>query len=226
MTSATLDGVQLAAQWRLLSLGFTSPSPDTVAEVETLAEGLVEAGSAPEVSDVLAAAREADVGGLATQFAALFRGNVLVPPYEASYELDPIRQSRQIADIAGFYRAFGAEAHGPAAERPDYVGCELEFLSFLELRRLAAAEEGDTDAATLVDEIIATFLRDHAGRWLPTFVAEVEGAAARAPFYRTLAALGRRTVADELARRGVEPSPLTRRSTRSSVERDSFECAS
>lgn len=223
MTSATVERVSLAALWRLLSLGFASPTPETLSEVELLADGLVETGSPGEVDGVLALAREADHEELSAQFSRLFRGTVRVSPYEGGYELDPIRQGRQMADVAAFYRAFGAEAHGAIADRPDFVGCELEFLSFLELRYLIAVETGE-EGADLVDEIRTAFLADHAGRWLPTFFETVAEEAADAPFYGSLAALGLRVVEDELARQGIEPSPLPRRRTRSSVEADSFEC--
>jgi len=39
-------------------------------------------------------------------------GKVEVARYEGSYEDDPFRQARQMSDIAGFCRAFGAGAHG------------------------------------------------------------------------------------------------------------------
>lgn len=223
MTATAQDGVTLAAVWRLLSLGFTSPHEETVAEVEVLADALAEAGAPADVAEVLDAVRSATAEELSSQHAALFRGNVLVPPYEGSYEADPIRQGRQMADAAAFYRAFGAEAHGPTAERPDFAGCELEFLSFLELRRLAAVE-AEEEGADLVAEIGDTFLADHAGRWLPTFFADVEREAVNAPFYRALGALGTRVLDEELTRRDITPSPLPRRRSRSSVERDSFEC--
>ena len=222
MSTATSERVGLAVRWRLLSLGFTSPTTETVAEVETLAEGLLETESSPELEGVLSAMRACTVMELAAQYNELFGGTVQVAPYEGSYELDPIRQGRQMADVAAFYRAFGAEPSGPAAERPDHVGCELEFLSFLELRCMAAAESDDD--VELLDEISASFLSDHAGRWLPTFFADVRNAASRAPLYRTLASLGERTVGDELTRRALEPASLPRRPSRSSVESDSFEC--
>ena len=83
--------------------------------------------------------------------------------------------------------------------------------------------ENDEDVE-LLDEIGASFLTDHAGRWLPTFFAGLREAAVRAPFYRALAALGARTIRDELARRAIEPAPLPKRGPRLSVEADSFEC--
>jgi len=220
--AASAPEVRLAAVWRLLSLGFAPPTDDTVAEVEALAEGLRELEPSPEIDDLLAALQPSTADELATQFFGLFGGTVRVPPYEGSYELDPIRQGRQMADVAAFYRAFGAEPNGPAAERPDHAGCELEFLAFLELRRMAAVE-GDEDVE-LLDEISASFLSDHAGRWLPTFFAEVSKAATQAPLYRALAALGARAIDGELVRRALEPAALPRRPSRSSVESDSFEC--
>ena len=226
MTSATAGGIGLAALWRLLSLGFAPPTEEILAEVELLAEGIAEVGGPAGVEDVLALAGETELPELSAQYSRLFRGTVRVSPYEGGYELDPIRQGRQMADVAAFYRAFGAEAHGPTADRPDFVACELEFLSFLELRYLAALE-AEEEGAELVDEIGVAFLSDHAGRWLPTFfvaVSEEAAGLASAPFYGALAEVGLRVVEDELVRRGVEPSPLPRRLTRSSVEDDAFEC--
>jgi nitrate reductase assembly molybdenum cofactor insertion protein NarJ len=138
VTAATVSPVGLAALWRLLSLGLTPPTAVTLGEVEALAAGLEELGGHPEIGDVLDALGSSTTDELAAQFFELFGGTVQVAPYEGSYELDPIRQGRQMADVSAFYRAFGAEPGGPAAERPDHVGCELEFLSFLELRRLVA----------------------------------------------------------------------------------------
>jgi TorA maturation chaperone TorD len=224
MTTVTAGGVGLAARWRLLSLGFAPPTPEAIAEVEVLADGLAEVGSAIAMADLREALRECGVDELGAEYHRLFGGTVVVPPYEGSYEVDPIRQGWQMADIAAFYRAFGAEAQGPAAERPDHAGCELEFLSFLELRRLAALEKGDEDGAQLVDGIAASFLRDHAGRWLPTFFAEVHVASPDKPVYRALAALGAETIAAELERRELTCEPLPRRHDRLAVERDRFDC--
>jgi TorA maturation chaperone TorD len=224
MTTATADGVGLAALWRLLSLGFAPPSPEAIAEVEALADGLAEAGSAIAMADLRDALRECGVDELGAEYHRLFGGTVVVSPYEGSYEVDPIRQGRQMADVAAFYRAFGAEAHGPAAERPDHAGCELEFLAFLDLRRLAAHEEGDHDGAELIDGIAASFLRDHAGRWLPTFFADVHEASPDKPVYRALAALGAAAVSAELERRELTCEPLPRRRDRLSIERDRFDC--
>ncbi len=127
-----------------------------------------------------------------------------------------------MADVAGFYRAFGAEAHGPAAERVDHAGCELEFLAFLGAKRLALVAEERDDEARTCRAIEDLFLRDHLGRWLPAFCRNIAGTTA-APFYAALGRLGEHVVTGELARRGIEPEPLGRRK-RWTVEADCLEC--
>jgi TorA maturation chaperone TorD len=226
MTTVAVDpGIRLAALWRLLSLGFGAPTDETMREVRALADVLAELPEPPpELLDLIEILDAVEIEQLAADQQSLFGGKVRVAPYEGSYEVDPIRQGRQMADVAAFYRAFGASAHGPAAERPDHAGCELEFLAFLELRRRAAVETGDVDGAALLDEIAAAFLEDHAGRWLPTFFTDVQAETAPASVHHVLAALGNTALGAELERRGLDPSPPPRRPQRTSVERDSFDC--
>jgi len=229
VSTATGAGVELVAAWRLLSLGFTAPDEETLAEIEALGEAILERAeggddpTAPALVELLAALGRGDsVEELAGAYQALFGGEVAVPPYEGSYEGDPFRHTRQMADVAGFYRAFGAEAHGPAAERVDHAGCELEFLAFLGAKRLALAAEGRDDEAQTCREIEGLFLRDHLGRWLPAFCRDI-AARTSTPFYAALARAGEQVVAGELARRGIEPEPLGRRK-RWTVEADCLEC--
>jgi len=227
--TATRGGVELVATWRLLSLGFTAPDEEILAEIEALGEALLERAeaaedpAAPALVELLAALGPGHlVEELAAAYQALFGGEVAVPPYEGSYEGNPFRHTRQMADVAGFYRAFGAEPHGPAAERVDHAGCELEFLAFLGAKRLALQAERDDGAADTCREIEDAFLRDHVGRWLPTFCRELESRT-DSSFYAALARFGDRVISIELARRGIEPEPLGRR-TRWTVEADCLEC--
>jgi TorA maturation chaperone TorD len=222
MTTATYEDVGVAAAWRLLSLGFAPPTAELLDEIRSLAEALHDLDGTPELDDLLQVLANIAIEDVSAQHASLFRGKVLVAPYEGSYELDPIRHGRQMADVAAFYLAFGAEAHGPAAERPDFVGCELEFLSFLELRRLAALE-ADEDGVEIVESIRDAFLTDHAGRWLPTFFKEV-AAAAEHGYYRSLAEFGASLLEAELSRLELTPTPLPLRRRVASADASTFEC--
>jgi TorA maturation chaperone TorD len=226
--TAVVEPAGVAVVSRLLSLGFSAPDEESLEQLRRLtvlaARTVAEPGLAECLGDLEHALDDDDLlDELAPAYEELFGGAVRCPPYEGSYEADPIRSSREMADVAGFYRAFGAEPAGPAAERPDHVGCELEFLSYLAARRLEAEEARDADRAAVCREAEDAFLLDHLGRWLPAFFREVaQAAASEVP--RLLALAGERFVVGELARRGLEPRPLPVRRARTAVERDEVTC--
>jgi TorA maturation chaperone TorD len=211
---------------RLLSLCLAPPVEALVSEVDLLAQALGERHVHPHTLARLTAALHATgVDGVAAAQARLFDGEVCVPPYEGSYERDPFRQARQMADVAGFYRAFGSAAHGVAAERPDHAGAELEFLAYVALRRVESLTAGRTEDAERCAEIEAAFLRDHAGRWLPVFFKHL-AATARDPFHRELGRLGELAVLEEIAWHGVSVDPVpAERGLRTAVEGDEMACA-
>ena len=81
------------------------------------------------------------------------------PPYEGSYEVDPFRQGRQMADVAGFYRAFGAEAaraRRPSA--PTTPGASSSSSRSSSSGGWPQSEAGEDVEAALVDEIEDAFL--------------------------------------------------------------------
>ncbi len=87
--------------------------------------------------------------------------------YETEYGLPhEFRQSQELADLAGFYRAFGFGLGGPVRERPDHVAVELEFMYALSLKEAYAASQGLMEAAEICADAERKFLRDHLGRWL------------------------------------------------------------
>jgi nitrate reductase assembly molybdenum cofactor insertion protein NarJ len=57
VTTLVESGTGRAALWRLLSLGFAYPSAESFAEVEALAEAVLELGGSPAVGELLAAIR-------------------------------------------------------------------------------------------------------------------------------------------------------------------------
>ncbi len=93
------------------------------------------------------------------------------PPYETLYGVSQVdfQQSQVMADISGFFRAFGLQVSGTALERIDHVAVELEFLQVLAAKEAYAGSQGDEEHARIVREGEMAFMADHLGRWAPTF---------------------------------------------------------
>lgn len=113
------------------------------------------------------------------------------PPYATEYidrKLN-FQRSNALADIAGFYRAFGLDPSPDYPERQDYLVLQLEFLASLTgLERHALAEEGvgGTERAEVCRAAGRRFLTEHLVGWTPTFARLLELKAATG-FYAKLA---------------------------------------
>jgi TorA maturation chaperone TorD len=94
-----------------------------------------------------------------------------IGPYECSNTLVSAGgHTAPLADIAGFYRAFGVKIQG---DRPDHMVAELEFFSLVTVAEAAARSTGADDQAEVAASAARSFLRDHLGRWLDAFATRV-----------------------------------------------------
>jgi TorA maturation chaperone TorD len=96
------------------------------------------------------------------------------PPYESEYSSQSfsVSRSHRMADVAGFFRAFGVEASDDHRERPDHVALELEFMSWLIAKETRALESGEAEAeerARICHDAQKKFFTEHLGWWLPAF---------------------------------------------------------
>lgn len=105
--------------------------------------------------------------------------------YETEYGLPhEFRQSQELADLAGFYRAFGFGLGGQVRERPDHVAVELEFMCALALKKAYAASQGLTEEAEICADAERNFLRDHLGRWIGLLAERLAQMAPSSPYRR------------------------------------------
>ncbi len=101
------------------------------------------------------------------------------PPYEAAW----IRRDKGaiLADISGFYCAFG---FGPAQEtgvRHDHLGAIAEFLAVVRLMEARALQGGNDEGADLALEAYVNCLRDHVADWVSPFCARLRAATISKP---------------------------------------------
>jgi len=90
--------------------------------------------------------------------------------YEGNYH-HPFNTYEEMADIAGFYRAFGFRFEG---ERPDHICLELEFMRILALKEAIALKDGDEEKGSLTIKAEKEFLLSHIGRWTEALLKMTE----------------------------------------------------
>ena len=105
------------------------------------------------------------------QIFGLMAPNRTCPPYETEYcsHRDPYYRAHQMADVSGFYRAFGLQPSRDVPERHDHAALELEFMSWIIAREQHARDGGAEPNARICLEAQHKFLRDHLSWWMPTF---------------------------------------------------------
>jgi DMSO reductase family type II enzyme chaperone len=205
-----------ATVYSALALAFRPPTDETVTRIIEPENSAALAAAATLIDsygktnlagaiDALAAAGRAALSTLPSSYRALFghtaRG--IVAPYETEYGNEALfQQPQELGDLMGFYRAFGLAMRLDRRERADHISCECEFLALLAMKEAYAIEHHDS---TMLEDTLKAqklFLRDHLGRFLPTFTQQL-GREHAAGFYAKLADLCLRFVSQETHRLGV-----------------------
>jgi|CXWL01.1.fsa_nt_gi TorA maturation chaperone TorD len=155
------------------------------------------------------ARQDGAVESLSSDFLRLFghtaQGRVI--PYETEYGSgDVFRQTGELADLAGFYRAAGLCVPEDRHERVDHAATECEFMSFLALKEGWAFENGNGHDPAAAVAVQRAFLRDHLGRFGCAFAGSLRREAGH-EFYRALAALASEFLAFECRRLDVPIGP-------------------
>lgn len=219
-TSTTYDSntaVAGSAAYGLIAHGFRYPDDEWLAALtdpnrwQGWTEHLLR--THPEATEPLSALRIAvedlsnppALENLQEQFALLFGHSVRgkCPPYELEFgKSEVIQRASDLADLSGFYAAFGMELTGDVSERPDHISVEAEFMSVLCAKAVCGIENDDQGLIETVHAAQRQFLNSHLGRWFPAFVQRVKDSAA-CSFYICLAEFANAFIACECRRFGV-----------------------
>ncbi len=147
----------------------------------------------------------AEAHALYTEYSRLFFGVPLCSPHEAAFQpREAVSPAPILADLQGFFRAFGFELSQRRRTRADHISVELEFYAALLLKLAHARFHGLREEGRTTSRAARTFLQDHLGRWLGAFAEALAAQEASEPF-RAAAEAARDFVAGEARRLRVRP---------------------
>ncbi len=208
------EGLARSAVYRFLSLAFLPPEDglETLRAQGAAATDLLRRYQSPGEKAAMAEAAcrvlaASDGAALREEYYRIFGHQISrdCPLYETQYGGAHIfQQAQQLADIAGFYLAFGLEAADGVHERADHISLELEFMQALTFREAYARMHHGPGEVDLLQEAQRAFLRDHLSHWVPVLARLIRQRGDG--FYRDVADLAASFVAADAAAQGLPPA--------------------
>ncbi len=133
---------------------------------------------------------------LASEYDELRRGGLLGPAFGCEWAFTGRDDSSAVR--SAFAQA-GLTVSPDSTVRPDFIGCELDYMQHLCEQELAAWEANNRNEACKYQTLEHAFLRDHLARWVPRFSHALQ-ARTRSSFYRAMAFLTRGFILNEAYR--------------------------
>jgi TorA maturation chaperone TorD len=167
-----------------------------------------------------------DREGLEREYNRLFAhlGSAKCPPYETEYGHENVFQKTEaMADIAGFYKAYGLEPSEDNTERVDFLGSELEFMAFLSFQEAYARQQNDGQHLEICLDSQRMFMQDHLGRWVGVFSSILKKSTELRPYLEVNAKL-ESFIASEVDRLQVPVNPVTGPSREQKAGPEPFGC--
>jgi DMSO reductase family type II enzyme chaperone len=235
MAAPRLDGdiaraLARSGVYRHLGRAFGYPTPSVLEELIAVGVRLAGMPETPEgaresLARFTAAAREADLSTLADEYVFLFDRQVRCPPYESAYGEAPqmAGKAAELADVAGFYAAFGLTPGSARPDMEDHIAAELEFMSVLALKEAYAGAEGLLDGLAVTRHAQTAFLTEHLGRWAEAFASRLE-ATTPVAYYAAAAGLLAAWIRAEREVLGATPVRLEHVGAPGPLGEDSFTC--
>lgn len=210
--SAILRAAARSEVYGFLALAFIYPDEETLEQLRargaSATVGFKALRRAAEARTCAAVLEELTAEALKAAHLACF-GHAIskdCPPYEAEYGRANIFQKTELlADIAGFYRAFGLAVAPHFRDRPDHLAAELEFMEFLCRKEAYAHARGhERDKTAICRRAQRTFLAEHLGNWIFGFIRRLNKKAAGS-VYAPIAGLLDQFLSRELSSMRIAP---------------------
>ena len=165
--SNTEAAVRRAVAYTFLAHCFAYPDESAVAAMQEAAQAATPFVAGTPLAGLMALASTARSKEIEADHVRLFTlsSSPDCPSFESAFfSGDPIQQTNRMADIAGFYRAFGVDAGAPGF-RPDDICVELEFMGYLCRKQVYAAEHLGAPRVGQTLRAQRMFLEEHLGQW-------------------------------------------------------------
>ncbi len=141
---------------------------------------------------------------LKVAYAKLFVGpfSLAAAPYGSVY----IDEGRRVMgdstmDVISWYEREGLTRSGDCKDLPDHIAVELEFMSYLIAKEIAALEAGDTDTAKAYAAKQRSFASELVCPWVPEFCERIRQATEN-EFYTALSDCAAAIIGPSLYSRG------------------------
>ena len=213
MDTGTVDiHLGRSSVYSLLALAYAYPTAERLQRLrEDVAEDVGELGKGvvtPEIVGPVLEHLALPIETLQRDYALVFTHTVSpdCPTYESAFSArDIFQQAQTMADVAGFYSAFGLKVGGRERERADHITAELEFMSFMALKLAYAIEYMGPEQVEIALDTQRTFLRDHLGRWGGSLGQRTASTAQGQPLYRAVGELLESWIDEECRRLDTGP---------------------
>ena len=183
--------VQRAAWFKVFSLLFRFPDEEIVELVKTVVAGLptevLNVDLRGRVQPFKQAIASSEPDEFVTEYSRLFTGGGLCRTNENDYEKLSFSMTEKLADVAGFYEAFGFEMTAGVGERPDFIGTELDYINLLLLKQAYALKNGWSEHAEVSGNSLNSFLDSHFVNWVPKLCIALGELATTGGVYATAA---------------------------------------
>jgi DMSO reductase family type II enzyme chaperone len=145
---------------------------------------------------------------LAPEYFRLFGPAAACPLFETSYGIanQLLGKPARLADVSGFYHAFGMRPSPGETYPEDHLTLELEFMGVLALKEAYALSSGEQEPFDITQDAARKFLEEHLGTWANAWF-ELLQKNVPPVFYSKLGETLCRLVDEEARRLGATLSP-------------------
>lgn len=210
-TNRIEEAIDRSMVYGLFAHVFAYPDEERIEELRQAAEDVLQTSAAVPLMRLAALARESTRESLEPVYISVttLSSSPDCPAFETAYfGNDAIQQTQRMADVAGFYRAFGVDAT-EGGFRPDELPVELEFMGYLCNKEAYAIEHLGAPRAGQARKAQRTFLTEHLGRWGGVFGRKLAKTAPQGHFYFVAGQTLSLWLEAECARLGANPEEVS-----------------